>query len=399
MNIDVCLVTETFLRPTVPDTYVTIDGFRFFRRDRKICRCRQKECVQPHNGGGVMIYVRSSYQCDIFDCAPDSESLWIKLSSIHSPEPLFVNVTYHPPGSNPKPTVDYLYNSLLRISTQHPRSRIVLGGDFNRISLSDLEIDFCLTVLDTPPTRADATLDLLLTNRPDLVLNTSCFVPSLKSDHRAVLMRPRCRIPPVRYKVEFTDYNFQGFQKLNTILESTSFSQVYSEIDIDAAADILDRTISKCVAAAFPTKIVTMSDRDPAWITPKAKWLLHRKKKAKTHGSLQKVNQLSNRLKSIKLKFFQQHKSKVLWNEVDSISHRKHCNKSIHYEAFDSHQLNIDLADRSALPSDSTRLSAPVYDKSDQLPPVLTLSEVAMVMKKSQTHFLWAQPDPFLRFY
>ena len=244
MNIDVCLVTETFLRPTIPDSYVVIDGYQLFRRDRKICQCRQRECSRPHNGGGVLMYVRSSYKCELLDVAEEPESLWVKLSTVHNSDPLFLNVTYHPPSSNPTPILDYLNQSLKKISEDHTRPKVFIGGDFNRISLNDLEINFCLTTLDTPPTRIDATLDLILTNRPDLVLATSCFVPSLKSDHLAVLMKPCCRTPPIRHKTQFTDYNFKGFQKLNTLLESTSFSNVYSATNTNDTAEILDNTIS-----------------------------------------------------------------------------------------------------------------------------------------------------------
>ena len=384
MNIDVCLVTETFLRPTIPDSYVTIDGYLLFRRDRKICKCRQKECSQPHNGGGVLIYVRSSYKCEIFDTSDESESLWVKLSSTHSSDPLFVNVTYHPPSSNPKPTLDYLNKSLQKITEVHTRSKIFIGGDFNRISLNDLEINFCLTTLDTPPTRADATLDLILTNRPDLVLTTSCFVPSLKTDHLAVLTKPCSRTPPIRHKIQFTDYHFRGFQKLNTFLESTSFSEVYSANNINDAAEILDHTISSCVRKAFPTRTVTISDRDPVWITPKAKWLLLKKKKAKAQKALQKTDQLSNKLESIRLKFFMNHKSKHFWDKVDNISHRKQSNKAICYEAFIPDQLNIDLAERSASQSNSILCKAPFFDNSGHQPPKLTVMDVANVMRKAK---------------
>ena len=110
--------------------------------------------------------------------ATEAESMWIKLSSAHSSHLLFLHVTCHPPGFNPKPTLNYLNDSMSRITSCHPRSNIVSGGDCNRITMADLEMDFELTTLNTPPTRGEANLDLILTNRPDQILNASCFVPA-----------------------------------------------------------------------------------------------------------------------------------------------------------------------------------------------------------------------------
>lgn len=309
--------------------------------------------------------------------------MWVKVTSTTADSaPMFLNLTYHPPSSDPTATRKYLNESLSRISSAHPRSVVIIGGDFNRISLFDLEIEFCLSILDTPPTRGDAKLDLVLTNRPDLFLNATCFTPILVSDHKAVLVQPQNRNPPSRRRVEFTDYNFKGFLNLNYALESAPFSDIYSTEDVNVAAADLDEKVSICVKNAFPKRKVTMSDRDPPWITPKIKWLLQRKKRAKKSTSNQATTQISSRLESIKLKFFERHNSKLLWNNVDTVSHRKYSNKAIHYGAFDSEGLNIDLANRSALQPDTNRPKAPIFEKSNQHPPTLTLWEVAKEMKK-----------------
>ena len=95
LNIDVALITETHLRTSIPDSYITIPGYQVFRRDRLVCNCRRSECSRPHKGGGVLIYCRSSLNSEYFDSADSCESLWIRISLPNDDaNPLFINVTY-----------------------------------------------------------------------------------------------------------------------------------------------------------------------------------------------------------------------------------------------------------------------------------------------------------------
>ena len=97
---------------------------------------------------------------------------------------------------------------------------------------------------------------------------------------------------------------------------------------------------------------------------------------------METAGQLSRRLETIKLRFFQHNKSKYFWRKVDNISHRKQSNKTISYEAFDPHQLNINLAERSASQPHSIPHKAPLFNISGHQPPQLTVIEVAKVMRK-----------------
>ena len=126
-----------------------------------MCNCRRSECSYPHKGGGVLMYSRSSFNCECFDSAQNCESLWIKLSQPTDPSRLvFINVTYHPPNTNGAALINYLSSSLNKIITDFPTSTIIIGGDFNRLDLQDIETRFCLSILDTPPTRGDICLDV-----------------------------------------------------------------------------------------------------------------------------------------------------------------------------------------------------------------------------------------------
>lgn len=386
LNVDIALITETHLRSSIPDSYINIHGYNIFRRDRNTCKCRRSECTFPHKGGGVLIFCRSSLHAECFDVADDCESLWIKLSSFDSnPDPLLVNVSYHPPNTDGTILINYLSKSISKILSSSPLSTLIIGGDFNRLSLQELETRFCLITLDSPPSRGDVCLDLFLTNKPHQVDSTCTYEPSLKSDHLALILTPINRIPPNRTKVTFTDYSFKGFQKLNESINNTDFSYLFRISDVDEAANLLDFSISEIVTNTFPRRTITMSDRDPPWITPKTKYLLHKRKKANKKNDSCTSNAISDKLLKQKLSFLKKNKVKTFWEEVDHVTSRQITNKSISASAFDGNQLNIDLANRSAQTNHhETPTPLPIFHTLNvtKSPPQLNLLEVATAMHR-----------------
>ena len=51
---DIAAITETWLKESIPDAIVNIEGYQLFRRDRK------------HKGhGGVCLYIGNHIQCEI----------------------------------------------------------------------------------------------------------------------------------------------------------------------------------------------------------------------------------------------------------------------------------------------------------------------------------------------
>ena len=157
----ICVVTETFLRPSVPDSFVTIDGYFLHRRDREVCRCRNKHCNKMHKGGGILVYIHSRFTSEIFDVSVKCESFWIKVSPSSNSEDGFIsiNASYHPPSNASDDLLDYLTVTSSRIRENYPRSVEFLCGDFNRADLGEVETDCDLFILDSPPTRENAHLD------------------------------------------------------------------------------------------------------------------------------------------------------------------------------------------------------------------------------------------------
>ena len=129
-------------------------------------------CIRDSKGGGVLIYARSQLNCTIYETHDYLETLWVRGSIPHTNSAFFVNASYHPPKHNHSNLDSYLANTASLIMSQYPHTSLFIGGDFNKLKLNQL-LDGGLIILPTPPTRGDATLDLLLTNRRDLVDNTT----------------------------------------------------------------------------------------------------------------------------------------------------------------------------------------------------------------------------------
>ncbi len=90
---DMAAITETWLKESIPDVSVNIEGYQLFRKDRK-----NKE------HGGVCLYGINHVQCKILACPynGDYEVLWALLRPKRLPRgyiysSIIVGVLYHPP--------------------------------------------------------------------------------------------------------------------------------------------------------------------------------------------------------------------------------------------------------------------------------------------------------------
>ncbi|CAB3999472.1 Hypothetical predicted protein [Paramuricea clavata] len=111
-DIDVCVVSESHLKPEMPDAVVTIHNYSIFRRDRSW------EGRDMRAKGGVAIYVR----------LPTGNRM-----SIYG--------LYHPPRHNylESDLLDYLINISDDVLDKYPDTVIVCGGDLNSLDIKHFE--------------------------------------------------------------------------------------------------------------------------------------------------------------------------------------------------------------------------------------------------------------------
>ena len=132
--------------------------------------------------------------------------LWVRVQSVE--HNVIICAIYHPP----KPvyhTVDLLCHidsSLETISRDLSSAHVVLAGDFNSLSDSDVVSRTGLISLVKKPTRGASCLDRIYVN--DLCYeNVRVVTPTVKSDHCAIIAYsddvPRCNINKRRFKRRF----------------------------------------------------------------------------------------------------------------------------------------------------------------------------------------------------
>ena len=138
-EIDLALITETWLKESVSDTVVDIPEFTLLRRDRK-----------SENHGGVCAYIKASrYKYKLLNnlnCCDDHECLWIHLRPNRLPRGIpciVIAVIYHLPSADEKLMQDHLFQTLRLIESEFPNCAVILTGHFNRLNVSHLLNHFC----------------------------------------------------------------------------------------------------------------------------------------------------------------------------------------------------------------------------------------------------------------
>ena len=170
-DIDICVVSETHLKPEMQDAIVNIPGYNIFRRDRDWSgldsRCK----------GAIAIFARSSlnvigcYRSELYEFL----CLTFKLPSGHL---LLVCGVYHPPQPTYRPSdfLQYLVYLVDNALDQHQQLDV---NELYQLTGWNSLVDF--------PTGGVAYLDNVLSNRPDLFGKCAPFSVSIKTDHTAVI--------------------------------------------------------------------------------------------------------------------------------------------------------------------------------------------------------------------
>ena len=189
---DIIALTETWLDMSgkVFNPEVKIDGYTLFYKDR-----------ENRRGGGVALYVRDTLQCCInskIKTDNKTESLWVDIKEgSHS---VILGLVYRPPSASQEINSS-LWQEIDRASRY--RQTCVIG-DFNfrnidwNLMVGNRESEEFLKVLQdnflkqlvTEPTRGNNILDLILTNREEIINQVDVGGKLANSDHCEI----RCKI-------------------------------------------------------------------------------------------------------------------------------------------------------------------------------------------------------------
>jgi len=169
-----------------------MDGYRLFRKNRPTRR-----------GGGVVLYVREQLECIELCLGADEERvkrLCVRIKGQFHMGDIIVGVYYRPPDQEEE--VDEAFYKQLQAASQS--QALVLVGDFNHPDISwedhtarqaqswrflqSIDDGFPMQVVEEP-TRRGALLDLVLTNKEELVEDVKVGGRLGCSDHEMVEFR------------------------------------------------------------------------------------------------------------------------------------------------------------------------------------------------------------------
>ena len=194
-NIDVCCLTETWLKSESEDSYIYIPDYILLRHGRN------PENSNKSTGGGICAYIRSIFNvkkltpnnCNLF------EVLWL-LVDISPPHILCV--VYYPPLINRKEDyLDYLTKTFDEVLRQYPHAAFIIGGDFNDFDTGAIESSLGIHSVFTGVTHKRSQLDYVMVLQKALVKQCFSMKTTMKTDHLALVVKPRVPIPTVRRKV------------------------------------------------------------------------------------------------------------------------------------------------------------------------------------------------------
>ena len=225
---DIIIATETWLNPNIYSSEFFSPSYTIFRRDR----------ITNTTGGGVLIAVNRCYKSEEYvkPKHTNSELIWVKLTT-KGDKRLYIGACYRPDKSDEKTLNDC--DDYLQAITKNENNVILLGGDFNLdgwdweknvikpnaryVAIHQLFENILdnhgLKQIVDEPTRKNAVLDLLITNRPNQILRTE-IQPGIATgdDHQVVYSE--LDISPYRIKQHprkinlYNKADWPGFKEL-----------------------------------------------------------------------------------------------------------------------------------------------------------------------------------------
>ena len=291
----VAVITETHFKQKHTDSAVVIEGFTLFRRD-----------TTGRRGGGVAVYVNSSVQSSVW--SPTSigsrafELLWVRVGAS-----LFVAALYHPPRPiyDTADLLSYIENCVAELSYDYPLAEIVLAGDLNQLSDDDVIERTGLTQIVRQPTRGANVLDRVFVS-DDQLYSTVRVVPSVvRSDHKAVVamsgetLLPGAKVKQqrvIRPKTPSMNAIFLQHQPAMDLGVRPNADELAMTSDPQAFYDAFYALAIGLLDTYYPERTITVTSRDPHYVTADIKAKLRRKNRLMRAGRVDEAGALARQI-------------------------------------------------------------------------------------------------------
>ena len=277
-NIDILCISESWLLPHTPDSFVSIPNYNIFRND-------------SGRGGGVCMYVKDSLKVNVISLNLPSpsgiEDIYLSIQYEKHPS-IIVGCMYRHPKADAM-SFDYI-NDVLQSLTISKKSIFVLGDLNDNIlspgnKLNKIISNNKLTQIIKKPTRITSTsstlLDVIISNNPHIVVSHD-VIPTTISDHERISVKINI-IKPKKHRIIKTFRHLGNYSNdifcSSLIDKSQQFNNILLTDNVNTQVQIFNDTFIECLdnVAPFVTKEIT---RPPApWFNEEIRQTITNKNK------------------------------------------------------------------------------------------------------------------------
>lgn len=274
---DILNINETWLKDTIPDQLVALEGYDLLRYDRK----------SNHRGGGVASYIKQGNgavydEHSLMHLNQSNNNIEIQVFTIkirNIKKMLIIN-SYRPPKGNIDTFLDGKNDTLQAIPKLH-EFEVFITGDWNiaynqensagHKKVDELCTRFGFSQVIQEPTRC--TLDT--SNILDLIITNCTHVRAAGttevnlSDHQPTYLIRKKK----KAKIETTKFTCRSFKNyirddFQSSLLNVDWSSLFQSTDPNTAWELLYTEILKCADKHCPFQTFTRLSKLPPWLLP-----------------------------------------------------------------------------------------------------------------------------------
>ena len=246
-NIKIFGVTETLLLSTTPNSFLQIRGYTFERKDR----IKTRGGIAVYIKGGINYLHRNDLVCD------EIEAIWLEIL-VGRGNSFLIRIMHRPPNTSKRIHKNFeqkLADILNNISLLNKETIII--GDLNcnyldnknNVSIKDLfQLRGYQQIIKTATRIAknsSTLVDVILTNRPDNVINVDSIISSL-SNHDVI--KYVWKVNNIKFNprtIKCRDYKNCGQTTVSAELSDVNWNIVYHTPDPDMASNNLQQILSE----------------------------------------------------------------------------------------------------------------------------------------------------------
>ena len=299
-GIDIATLTETWLSENNKDQ-VKLNNYVNFHSIRK---------NTLRSSGGVSILIKENIPANKIDIkVPEHiETIWVSVRPNWLPRAIsnivVCGVYYLGHNSEYAPDQNdiilHLTETIYYLNSKYANPLFVIMGDFNDLKTNEIRNACSLKQVVKVPTRKNATLDLILTNKNNIFYKDPITLPSIStSDHLCVLYEPIAytNINHEKTKIYTRKFHKSAMIAFGAWLISFNWQILINIPDVNLKVAYFFTIMWASIERFFPQIQIIAAKNDKEWITPKIKSLIADRQKAHFCGNILKRDQLAAKVR------------------------------------------------------------------------------------------------------